>query len=200
MNPSLSSDGHRRSNSGPTVAQTWRVTFRRRNDARPPLDSATLERLALHYVGRYATSRAKLADYLRRKLAERGWAGESEAPVDAIVARFAELGYVDDRALAEARGRSLAARGYGARRLGQTLGALGIADADAEDARLQAADGAWYTALRFAERRRLGPYAREVADEAARRRGFGAMIRAGHAPEHIRRILDAPPGDVPDED
>jgi regulatory protein len=182
------------------VAQTWRVTFRHRNDARPPLDSGTLERLALRYVGRYATSRAKLGDYLKRKLSERGWGGEGDPPVEAIVSRFAELGYVDDRTLAEARGRSLAARGYGARRLGQTLDALGISDADAESARRQAEEDAWRTALRFAERRRLGPYAREAPDEAARRRAFGAMIRAGHAPKHIRRILDAPPGDVPDVD
>jgi regulatory protein len=183
------------------VAQTWRVTFHRRNDARPPLDSAALERLALSYVGRYATSRAKLRDYLKRKIAERGWGEEEGAPpVDAIVARFTELGYVDDRALAEARGRSLAARGYGARRLGQTLGALGISEADADGARRQAEEDAWRTALRFAERRRFGPYALDVPDEAARRRAFGAMIRAGHALEHVRRILDAPPGIVPEVD
>ena len=30
-----------------------------------------LRDLALHYVGRYATSRKKLSDYLRRKLRER---------------------------------------------------------------------------------------------------------------------------------
>jgi regulatory protein len=182
------------------VAQTWRVTFRRRNDAPPPLDAAALERLALAYVGRYATSRARLRDYLKRKIAERGWDGEGRAPIDDIVSRFGELGYVDDRAMAEARGRSLAARGYGARRLVQTLGALGISEADGEDARRQAGEEAWVTALRFAERRRLGPYAREKSDDRARRRAFGAMIRAGHAPEHVRRIVDAAPGDVPDGD
>lgn len=176
------------------------MTFRRRNDARPPLDSAALERLALAYVGRYATSRAKLRDYLNRKIGERGWGGEEAPPVEAIVSRFAESGYVDDRTLAEARGRALAARGYGARRLGQTLGALGISEADGEGARRQAEEDAWRTALRFAERRRLGPFAREIPDKAARRRAFGAMIRAGHAFEHVRRILDAPPGDVPDID
>jgi len=176
------------------------VTFRRRNNARAPLDSAALERLAIAYVGRYATSRAKLRGYLGRKIAECGWDGEAMPPVETIVSRFAELGYVDDRTLAEARARSLAARGYGARRLGQALGALGISDADAEGVRRQSEEDAWQTALRFAERRRFGPYAREVPDEAARRRAFGAMVRAGHALEHVRRILDARPGDVPDVD
>jgi regulatory protein len=176
------------------------VTFRRRNDALSPLDNAALERLALAYVGRYATSRGKLGDYLKRKVFERGWAEDGAPPIEAIVARFAELGYVDDRALAEAQGRSLAARGYGVRRLGQKLGALGISEADAESARQQAVEDAWRTALRFAERRRFGPFARDPADPAAQRRAFGAMIRAGHAPEHIRRILNASPGDVPEMD
>jgi regulatory protein len=176
------------------------VTARRRNEPPPPLDAARLERLALAYVSRYATSRAKLRDYLKRKLAERGWAGEEPPPIEALVARFDQLGYVDDRALAEARGRALAARGYGARRLGQTLGALGISQEDGAAARGQAEEEAWRTALRFAERRRLGPYAREAGDERAYRRAFGAMIRAGHGVDHVRRILAAKIGDLPDAD
>jgi regulatory protein len=176
------------------------VTLRRPPCARPALDSAALERLALHYAGRYATSRARLRDYLRRKLTERGWAGGSEPPVDAIVARFAELGYVDDRALAEARGRALASRGYGKRRLGAALGALGIAEEDGREARRQADADAWDTALRFARRRRFGPFAEHVFDHAARQRAFGAMMRAGHAPDHARRILAAAPGTVPSRD
>jgi regulatory protein len=182
------------------VAQTWRVSFRPRNAPRPPLDSAALERLALFHVGRYATSRAKLAAYLSRKIRERGWGDESQPAIEALVSRLADLGYVDDRMLAEARGRSLAARGYGARRLGEALGALGIGEADGRKARRQAEESAWSTALRFAERRRFGPYAKDEPDDASRRRAFGAMLRAGHAPEHVRRILDAKPGDVPDED
>ncbi|KTW08260.1 RecX family transcriptional regulator, partial [Sphingomonas sanguinis] len=35
-----------------------------------------LERLALRYVERFATTEGKLVDYLTRKLRERGWAGE----------------------------------------------------------------------------------------------------------------------------
>ncbi|HEU0135589.1 MAG TPA: RecX family transcriptional regulator, partial [Allosphingosinicella sp.] len=64
---------------------------------RPALDGDGLERLGLFYAGRYATTRAKLAAYLRRKLKERGWSGEGEPPVERLVERFASLGYVDDR-------------------------------------------------------------------------------------------------------
>jgi regulatory protein len=159
-----------------------------------------LERFALSYVGRYATSRAKLHAYLKRKIGERGWAGEGDPPFDAIVLRFVDLGYVDDRALAESRGRALAARGYGVRRLGQTLGALGIEESDAGSAKLQAMEDAWETALRFARRRRFGPFAVREPDERDRQRAFGAMIRAGHAPNDIRKILACAPGDVPERD
>ena len=41
----------------------------------PPLDAAALERLALRYVERFATTRGRLTDYLTRKIRERGWEG-----------------------------------------------------------------------------------------------------------------------------
>ena len=47
-----------------------------------PIDGERLEQLALAYVARFAVSSAKLQGYLRRKLRERGWAGEGEPPVE----------------------------------------------------------------------------------------------------------------------
>lgn len=164
-----------------------------------PLDRAALERFALAYVGRFATTRAKLAAYLRRKLAERGWEGESEPPVDAIVARCAEAGYVDDRGFAASRAAAYARRGYGERRLAERLRADGIAPADAEPARRAAADQAWAAALAFARRRRIGPFAKSEPDQDDRRKALAAMLRAGHAMDVARRIVRAPPGSVPDE-
>lgn len=182
------------------------MTFNQPPRARPTLDSATLERLALGYVSRYATSRAKLRAYLIRKISERGWVeGEDGTPrgeevIDGLVQRFAERGYVDDRALAEARARSMTARGYGARRLASELHALGISEGDAAGARVDAGEHVWDAALRFAQRRRIGPFAVTAADEAGRRRAFAAMMRAGHAPEIAKRIIAAAPGDVPSRD
>ncbi len=184
------------------------MTFKRPPRARPALDFADLERLALGYVSRYATSRAKLRDYLSRKLTEQGWVEEggdwdraaAREVVEQLVGRFAQLGYVDDRALAEARARSFATRGYGARRLSGALHALGIDEADAASARLQADENAWDAALRFARRRRIGPFAEQIPDEAGRRRAFAAMMRAGHPPELAKAIVGAAPGDVPARD
>jgi regulatory protein len=172
----------------------------RHSRARPPLDRGGLERLALHYVGRYATTRAKLRTYLARKVKERGWSGDESPPVDSLVERFAELGYVDDQAFASARSAALQRRGYGARRIEQALKAAGIGEEDAAPAKAAVEDGAWQAALRFAQRKRLGPYADEVPDRPARQRAFAAMLRAGHGMDHARRVLDAAPGEIPNPD
>lgn len=172
---------------------------------RPPLDSEGLERLALFYAGRFGTTRAKLADYLRRKLRERGWGGAGAPPVEALVERFAGLGYVDDAAFARAKTGALLRRGYGTRRVTQALKAAGVQEEDMAPAREEAEEGALEAALRFARRRRIGPYAeapfpnsREGRD--ARQKAAAAMMRAGHALDLVRQILDASPGDVPDPD
>ena len=167
---------------------------------RPPLDAAKLEELALSYVGRFATSRAKLRDYLGRKLRERGWAGTSEPPVDELTGKLARLGYVDDRAYAVAKARSLSGRGYGGRRVRQALMQAGIGEDDAGDANALATAGAVAAALRFARRKGFGPYAESKPDPRGRERAIAAMIRAGHGFGLARAIVDRAPGEVPDSD
>lgn len=161
---------------------------------RPPLDEGTLNELALAYVARFATSRAKLAAYLARKIRERGWAGSGSAPVDALVAKAAALGFVDDAAFALSKARSLTARGYGERRVHQALHAAGIEEGDGEAARDLARDDAVEAALRFARRRRIGPFATERADPATREKALAAMVRAGHGFRLAKAILGLPPG------
>jgi regulatory protein len=188
-----------RSKSGSTVAQSWRVSRSNPNRPLKGLDPAALERLALHYVGRYATTRAKLTAYLARKIEERGWDGEGAPPIAALVTRFAELGYVNDRGFAEARAAALARRGYGERRIGIALKMAGISEEDAAPARADARLGAQHAALAFARRKRIGPFAGEMPDRDQRRRLLAAMLRAGHSFEISRRIIEAEPGDEIDD-
>lgn len=164
-----------------------------------PLDGETLERLALHYVGRYATTRAKLATYLRRKLVERGWADEGAPPVESLVRRMAEANYVDDRSFAESRGSALARRGYGPRRIAMALTVAGISREDGAVALETAREDGWAAALAFARRRRLGPFAAERLDRDAAQRAMGALLRAGHSPDHARAIVRADPGEMPED-
>lgn len=170
------------------MAQTWRVP----RTSRPPLTAAALTELALAYAARYATTRHKLADYLRRKLRERGWAGDDPPPVDDVVDRAAGAGFVDDATFAEQRAGALARRGYGRRRVAVTLMAAGI-DADLRASVTETnEDEALATALVLARKRRLGPFGDGAGDPATRRRQLGVLLRAGHDGDVARRILDAP--------
>ena len=160
----------------------------------PSLDLAALNALAIAYVGKYATTQARLRTYLVRKVTERGWEGEEQAPFDAIVARCAELGYVDDAGFAAARGAALLRRGFGERRIAQALRAVGIDAETAAPAREAARENALDAALAFARRKRIGPFATDPAEPDKRRRNLAALLRAGHAPDIARRIAYAEPG------
>jgi regulatory protein len=167
---------------------------------RPPLDAAKLDELALSYVGRFATSRAKLKVYLNRKLRERGWAGAGEPAIEALTDKLARLGYVDDRAFALAKARSLTSRGYGSRRVRQALTQAGIGEEDSGDAHDLATADALAAALRYARRRGIGPYAASKPDPRGRERAIAAMIRAGHGFGLARAIVDRSPGEIPDSE
>jgi regulatory protein len=159
-----------------------------------PLDLSALNALAVGYLGKYATTQSRLRAYLTRKISERGWEGEEAAPVDAIVARCAELGYVDDAGFAAAQGAALLRRGFGELRIAQALRAVGIDAETAAPAREAARDGALEAALAFARRKRIGPFATDTADPDKRRRNLAALLRAGHSPDIARRIAYAEPG------
>ena len=162
---------------------------------RPPLDRKRLEVLALRYVERFATTRAKLRSYLARKLRERGWEGPGDPQLEAIAERFADLGYIDDSAYALAKAQALAGRGYGKRRLTEKLRIAGVGESDGEAARDHADGEALNAALRFARRRHIGPFAlSDVSDPKKREKALAAMLRAGHPFALAREIVDLAPG------
>lgn len=160
----------------------------------PPLDGPALERLALRYVERFATTRGKLAIYLARKVRERGWEGDPADPV-AIAERFAELGYVNDRFYAESKASAMARRGLGARRVKDALRHAGVQERDAAEIAPQIAGRAAETAITFARKRRIGPFASVAADRAKASKQVAAMVRAGHSPELAWRIARMNPGE-----
>lgn len=163
---------------------------------RPALDPATIRALALHYVGRYATTEARLRQYLERKLRERGWAESAPPPgLDQLVSEFARLGYVDDDSFAANRVTSLLRRGYGEKRLNSALRQAGIAADKAAQAAQVDRDSARTAAMAFARRKRLGPFGPPLSDAKARTRAVAAFLRAGHSFEIVREILAIEPDD-----
>lgn len=155
-----------------------------------PLDHARLEELALAYVARFATTRAKLETYLARKLRERGWAGEGSPPVEQLAAKFEQAGYIDDAVYARAKAGSLLRRGYGMRRVDQALSHAGV-DGAVRDAVPFGEDDLRAAALALARKRRFGPFGAQLPDRAVREKQIAAMLRAGHSMEHVLALIDA---------
>lgn len=167
-----------------------------------PLDEAALRDLALSYVARFSTTGAKLEAYLARKLRERGVAEDADGrtpdlDVPALVARLIELGYVDDAIYARSKSRDLTQRGYGAKRVEQALWAAGVD----ENLRSESAPGeaeSRRAAIQMAKKRRFGPFGAHRMDDLSheeahklREKQVAAMLRAGHAFDHVRFIMDA---------
>ncbi|AKM06202.1 regulatory protein RecX [Pelagerythrobacter marensis] len=175
-------------------------SMNKRRERRPPrpLDPLRIEELALGYVARFATSTAKLEAYLVRKLRERGWEGDEPPDPAAIAARFADRGYIDDESYARSRAAGLLRRGYGARRIDETLRSAGIDDA-LRDA-VEPGEGARRAAaLRLARKRRFGPFAPELPDRERREKQIAALVRAGHGFDIARAVVTAAGEDEAEE-
>jgi regulatory protein len=157
---------------------------------KPSLDRAKLHALALTYVGRYATTRAKLLRYLRRKVDGAEWTDDCAADIEAIASKMVASGFVDDQSFAEMRVTGLSRRGFGERRVRQALWQAGVKPEDTEIALSHVSETPWDVALRFAQRKRFGPYAHKPTSREERQKQVAAFCRAGHDFSIACKILD----------
>ena len=110
-------------------AQEKREAKRRRMPLKAT--SKRLERVALHYLERYSSSSENLRRVLMRRVERSARAHgtdreEGAAAIDAIVTKFQEYGYLNDRAYAEMRAGSLFRRGSSLRVIRYQLCLKGI--------------------------------------------------------------------------
>lgn len=148
-----------------------------------PVTPAWLERAAVHYLERYASSAENLRRVLARKLRRRLAAGEPVTPdmdgwIADTVARSVRSGLVDDSSYAAARVASLQRRGSSTRTVRAKLSEKGVAPDTVTAALTESDADELALARRFAERRRLGPY-RRIPDPTRRNRDLAALARAG---------------------
>jgi regulatory protein len=172
------------------------------SEARTDRLFAYLQRAALAYLERYASSSENLRRVLRRKLARRLRGSDKEVGdqslsrlIDEVVAQCIRGKLVDDTLYASGKVGSLRRKGGSARSIEARLAAKGvdratIATVLAEDG--DPAEAEWLAAHARARRRRIGPY--RTGDRAAfRDKDMGALMRAGFAFDVARRIVDGDP-------
>lgn len=165
----------------------------------PRISASYLENAALHYLERFASSRANLTRVMERKIMRSAahWGDDPDVARgqwQAVLQKLIRLGYVNDESYAEQKVRGLVGRGGSQRAVRAKLAAKGIAPdlADQALARLQEdlGDVDRAAAIRLARRRRLGPY--RIKDRALHRdRDLAALARAGFDFETARAIIDA---------
>jgi len=164
---------------------------------KPPrkVTPAYLQRAALAYLERYASSAENLRRVLKRKVEKRcRLRGEDPAEfqemIDEVVAKSLRTGLVDDARYAEARVASLRRRGGSARAIQAKLSAKGVDRATVAAALADGEEDDEESAARaFARRRRLGPY-RPGERAPYRDKDLAAMARAGFRFDVARSIVD----------
>lgn len=164
-----------------------------------------LMKVALRYLERFSASRDSVRRVLERRIA-RATVSEStdgdgaSVMIAAVLDRLTRLGYLDDASFAEARARSLVARGSSCRAIRERLRQKGVAAEVVEQALFrvgldrvdeEGVGSDLVAAVALARRRRFGPWGNPQDRAARRNRELAALARRGFGADVVRRILDA---------
>jgi regulatory protein len=168
------------------------------------VSAESLERAALHYLERFASSAANLRRVLMRRVVRSAEAhgtdpADGAALVDALVARYQQSGLLDDATYARLHAESLHRQGASRRLTRAKLAAKGV-DTEAIDHALTALaetapDSDLAAACNYSRRRRLGPWRRSKRAEH-RDRDLAALGRQGFGYEVARKVVDTPDRDA----
>jgi regulatory protein len=159
------------------------------------IDRELLERWALAYLGRYASSAENLRRVLLRRVRRRSPPGSEAVPqaaalIASLVERYRRAGLLDDALYAAQRAQSLNRRGESMGKIRARLVAQGIENSTATDAlsalRDETGDPDLAAACAFARRRRLGAYRSSAPDRA---RDLAALARAGFSRRIAEQVL-----------
>lgn len=157
-----------------------------------------LEKAALHYLERYASSRANLRRVLMGKVerSARFHGTDREAgakAVEQLLDRLARAGYLDDAAYARSRAISLHRAGHGAQAIRMKLRQKGVDEdtcwAALESLEEEADAPELAAALRYARKRRLGPYRAPDRRAANAERDMAALARKGFSLDLARQVV-----------
>lgn len=166
------------------------------------ITAAYLERAALFYLERYASSvenlRRVLMDKVRRSCHYHGdGLEEAAAFIDPLLEKLVSKGLLNDQDYGQMRALSLHRRGTSLRAIRLKLAQKGLS----EDAITKSLTGLEEeidsgnlerdAAINLAKRRRMGPWRSPEKREAYRDKDLAAMARAGFGYDLSRDIIDA---------
>ena len=158
-----------------------------------------LERAALYYLERYASSaedlRRVLMHRVKRSARVHGTdCSEGAVVVDEIIRKFQEWGYLNDRAYAEMRVDGLHRRGLSVRAIHHRLALKGVLEDDInialETLATETPQPDRHAAIAYARRRRIGPWRRNDR-QSHRQRVLAALGRQGFSFDIARWGVDA---------
>ena len=170
-----------------------------------PATAEYLEKAALHYLERFASSSGNLRRVLLRKVARSvrahgGEEAEGARIVEEIVARFLRAGFIDDRAYAAQKAASLRRRGSSRFGIRGKLALKGVEGGLIEEALSgldrDAAESELAAACALVRRRRLGPCRAPGERAQFRQKDLAALARAGFGLDLARRVLSLPDRDA----
>ena len=151
---------------------------------------------AVHYLGRYASTKAKLADVLKRFATRKlgHFPPDELAPhITYTVNRCAELGYVDDTAFAKAKWQAGLRSGKAPQMLAQKLKIAGVDETvikDLIEAESHIADSELQAAIISARKRRIGPFARVRPTEfSEKQKHMARLVRAGFSLSVAKQVI-----------
>ena len=150
---------------------------------------------AVHYLGQYQASRAKLRVILQRFAKRKIDSDDDQAiakAIEEVISLMADYGYVDDEALAASKTRQGVLSGQSSRQLTAKLKQMGVND-DVTEQALKARqddwhDPEWAAILIAARKKRLGPFGPEV-DFEGQQKQMAKLARAGFSLDLIRKCL-----------
>lgn len=167
-----------------------------------PLTLETLREAGLRYLDRYDASLGKLRRVLTKRAQVLSERLETESRpeaeqvsewIETVLARYVEVGLVNDQRFAERMASSLRERGLGKRAIEARLRQRGISSEIALLAVSQADEGCedpeYSAACRLVRRRKLGHLRSVEQREERRNRDLAALARAGFSWETARRAL-----------
>lgn len=165
------------------------------------ITESSLRNIALYYLQRYASSKENVRRVLMRRVHRSALVHEDldtdEAArwVDQLVEQLAKSGMIDDEIYAEGQMKALFRRGISPRVIAQRLAQKGI-DAELVQKTISklnanSANPKMSAAIKFAKRRRFGPYQTRGDRNERTDKDMAAFARAGFDYETARKVLSS---------